>query len=122
MKVFQIYTTIKCDILVNYNAEENAPNGTSCGNGTIDINYRFVSEPTKNYSIDKVIDTLTHETRHQYQRDAWNNPPKYGLPEGLRQEWDNSRYVESTGIYEDYYRQEVERDARGFAAVSKPSS
>jgi hypothetical protein len=108
---------------VDYSITNEGSYGVANMNGTIGINKRFVSSPTKNYSVDKVIDTLTHETRHQYQYDVWKNPDKYGIPESLRKEWDNSNYKSTkTHKYYEYYQQEVERDARGFAAVSRPSN
>ena len=109
--------------IVEYNLIDDGSYGVSYGNGTIGINYRFVSAPTKNYSLDKLIDTLVHEVRHQYQQDVWNNPNKFAVPESLRNEWDNRKYKSvSKYSYYDYYHQEVERDARAFAAVSRPSN
>jgi hypothetical protein len=110
---------------VEYTLTKDGSFGLATLNGSIEINYRFVTDPSKNYSIDKVIDTLTHETRHQYQQDVWKNPKKYSVPDSLRKEWDNSNYKSTKNpkvTYSDYYLQEVERDARAFAAVSRPSN
>lgn len=93
--------------------------GVSYGNGTIAINPSFVSDPTGNYSLDKVIDTITHETRHQYQQEVRSNSGLYNAPQGLVDEW-KQPYIPSQPDYDAYYRQEVERDARAFAALSRP--
>lgn len=107
---------------VNYNASGF---GVANLNQTIGINPDFVSNPAKNYSVDKVIDTLTHEIRHQYQYDVRKDPKKYGVPDSLRSEWDYKNYIEydqNINNYPDYYRQEHERDARAFASVARPSN
>ena len=85
----------------------------------ISINPKFVNNPTQDYSVDKVIDTLTHETRHQYQNRASGFFGGYGISDGLKDQW-NASYIQPKDDYYAYYRQEKERDARGFAAVSSP--
>jgi len=88
----------------------------------ISIHPKFVSDPKGNYSIDKVIDTLTHETRHQYQYRVKSNPGKYRISDNLKKQW-KEKYIESDpkkNNFFDYYNQEVERDARAFAALSRP--
>lgn len=94
--------------------------GVSYGNGTIAINPAFVTDPEGNYALDKVIDTLTHETRHQFQQEVRSDPAKFGVSPSLQAEWELP-YVSSSVDYEGYFNQEVERDARGFAAVSSPT-
>jgi hypothetical protein len=85
----------------------------------ISINPEFLEDSTGNYSIDKAIDTLTHEMRHQYQNYVKDNPEKYGISDSLLSEW-KATYISSSNGYDDYYAQEVESDARGFAALSSP--
>jgi hypothetical protein len=92
------------------------------GTGTISINPDFVANPAGSYSIDKMIETLTHETRHAYQHDATANPEAYGIPDSLLAQW-SAPYISAsdpTWGYAGYFDQEVERDARGFAGVSRP--
>jgi hypothetical protein len=93
--------------------------GLSHGNGTIEINEQFVTDGTGNFSVDKVIDTLTHEARHEYQAEVKRHPDEFGIPQDLLDEW-NLPYQSAQNNYQRYYNQEVERDARGFAAVSRP--
>ena len=83
----------------------------------IAINQKFFQNPTKNYSVDKVIDTLTHEVRHQYQERA--KGCGYGTSKSLKKKW-KEPYKNAGDGFKAYYNQEVERDARGFAALSSP--
>lgn len=89
----------------------------------ISINLDFVSNPEKNFSIDKVMDTLTHEMRHQYQSQVKGNLfNKYGVSDELKSQW-NAPYISydpKKNNYNAYYAQEVERDARAYAALSRP--
>lgn len=84
----------------------------------IAIDSKFINQSTENFSVDKVIDTLTHETRHQYQNMVKRNPKDYGISKSLKSAW-KKRYINSDKYYK-YYRQEIERDARAFAALSRP--
>ncbi len=86
-------------------------------NRKISINPNFISDATANYCVDKIIDTLTHETRHQYQEMVKQNPKKYGISDSLKNEW-NAAYISYNQDYTKYYHQEIERDARSFAALS----
>lgn len=47
------------------------------------------------------------------------NPKKYGISDSLKNEW-NAAYISANEDYIKYYHQEVERDARAFAALSSP--
>jgi hypothetical protein len=93
--------------------------GYASPNGTVSINDDFVTTSNKNYSVDKMIDTLTHETRHVYQFEVKDNPKKYGVSNITLKKWEKP-YVSSSKNYNKYYEQEVEKDARSFAALSKP--
>jgi hypothetical protein len=79
----------------------------------ISINPQFVSDPKGNYSIDKIIDTLTHEMKHQEQSRV------SGVPNSVKNQW-NAPYPNSQKDYQNYYRHGKERNSRGFAALSKP--
>lgn len=83
----------------------------------ISIDPDFIINSTKDFSVDYLIDTLTHETRHQYQDMVRRSPGKYGIPDSLKAEWELP-YISDP--YFPYYNQEVERDARAFAALSNP--
>lgn len=108
---------------VDYTLTKDGAFGVARPDDTLGINYRFVSDPIKDYSVDNLIDTLTHEIRHHYQDAARSNPDKYGVPEDLRKKWDGTKYKSvATYGYDAYYKQELERDARAFAAVSRPSN
>jgi len=91
--------------------------GESNGDGHIAINPDFRDNPVGNYSLDKVLDTINHETRHEFQAAAKNDPDKYRAPQSLIDDW-SQPYIPSTSDFDAYYRQDVERDARGFAAAT----
>lgn len=78
----------------------------------------FVNDPTGMYSVDKLIDTLTHEMRHQYQEyQEWKFSTD--LPTDLISPWSFWNYISSSDDYDEYYRQPVEADAKAFAALSQ---
>ncbi|MGL4696956.1 hypothetical protein [Enterococcus larvae] len=85
------------------------------------INDKFVENPIKNYSIDKIIDTTTHELRHAYQDEVKNDPDKYNAPQSVIDDW-SAPYIKSdTKLgYDKYYNQPVEEDAKAFAALARP--
>ncbi|WP_321388656.1 hypothetical protein [uncultured Enterococcus sp.] len=91
------------------------------GSRTVSINPEFVDDPQKNYSVDKVIDTLTHETRHIYQNEVRENPGKYNAPELVIDDW-SAEYIQAKDDYRNYYQQSVEEDAKAFAALARPST
>jgi predicted Fe-S protein YdhL (DUF1289 family) len=93
--------------------------GASNGIGTIKVNPAFAASPVENYSVDKIIDTVTHEVRHEYQQLIENDPDEFGIPRRLLNEW-NQPYIPDYPNYTGYYEQDVERDARAFAALSRP--
>ncbi len=93
-------------------------NGYSSASNGIKINENFIYNPTGNYSIDKMIDTTTHEMRHQYQNAAKNNPEKYGVPDAVYSEWTQT-YIEKNPEFTKYYQQPIEEDAKAYAALSR---
>lgn len=85
----------------------------------IAINIEFINNPTRNFSVDKLVDTITHEMRHQYQAEIKNNPNEYSVPDNVYNayaEW-AEQGISSTD-YDIYYRTPIEEDARAFAAVA----
>lgn len=92
--------------------------GVSYDPGGIGINKDFIFNPTGNYSLDKLIDTTTHEMRHQYQNAAEDDPERYGVPDSVYSEWTQT-YIESDKDYTGYYQQSVEADAKAYAALSR---
>lgn len=112
----------KSSTRVDYDSEgygHSNPGGFLGFGRHISINPQFIEDSTGNFSVDKVIDTLTHEMRHQYQNYVKKNPGLYGISDNLLREW-NAPYISSDDDYPGYYSQEVESDARGFAALSNP--
>lgn len=89
--------------------------GCAYGNNHIGINPLFVTAPVGMYSLDKLIDTMTHEMRHRYQD---KNDHKKSTAKNIRDEW-NRPYIESDKDYDGYYRQPVEEDAKAFAALAQ---
>ncbi|MDR2486729.1 MAG: hypothetical protein LBD12_02065 [Clostridiales Family XIII bacterium] len=102
-----------------YRNESFLRSGRAWSYGTIQINSEFVKNPSKSHSIDKLIDTLTHETEHLHQFAARKNPKKFGLSKSLAEQWEPLP-EENLEEFEAYYNQYHERDARAFAAVSRP--
>lgn len=89
--------------------------------GYITISQSFVDNPIMKYSVDKVIDTLTHEMRHQYQKQVKADPEKYGAPDNVYSDW-SLPYIppdDDKFLYLQYYSQPVEEDAKAFAALSR---
>lgn len=69
----------------------------------------------------RLIETLFHETRHDYQREVIANYKSSGLiPEGMTQSqvekwvYEDSHYISGTDNFLDYYYQAIEKDARDF--------
>lgn len=89
--------------------------GASYSDNHIAISPYFVAAPVGMYSLDKMIDTMTHEMRHRYQR---NNQTNTDLSEKVRQEWSHPT-VDSGKDYMGYYKSPREEDAKAFAALSQ---
>lgn len=105
--------------------------GCAYGDNHIGINPAFVVAPVGMYSIDKMIDTMTHEMRHRYQ-DITSSDSDYDMSENIRDEWQlpyrasddkSATYTDDSGTtytgYDAYYHQPVEEDAKAFAAVAQ---
>lgn len=90
--------------------------GYNNGDGYIHINEAIVRNPAE---INRLIDTMAHETRHQFQKEAINNPEAFHISEATAAEW-----AFGFAIYSDrqatqydpwgYYYNPVEIDARYF--------
>lgn len=81
----------------------------------IAVNINFKTNPEGMYSLDKLIDTMTHEMRHRYQELNTSN-----MSENMRNEWDLPyiAYKKNENNYRQYYNQPVEEDAKAFAALA----
>lgn len=87
------------------------------GDNHIGVAPEFVTDPYGMYSLDKLIDTMTHEMRHRYQ-DINANDANSVVAKNIRDEWTRP-YIGSKVNYHDYYHQPVEEDAKAFAAVAQ---
>lgn len=110
------------DTTVKFNASGygvSSPGGFLGIGRKIAINPGFVSNPTQDYCIDLLIDSVTHEMRHQYQDQQLNHPNKYDTPDSVMNGW-ILPYPDSSKDFDAYYRHPKEIDANGFAALSNP--
>lgn len=108
----KIYYHIKFD--------DNLPNGKfgkTTGN-TIKLNYNFIDNPVKDFSVDKFINTMTHEARHKYQKAVKRYPDKFNVPESVIDGWKDD-VILSDENYKLYYHLSCEVDARAFAALAR---
>lgn len=90
--------------------------GYNSGDGYLHIDYRNLQDPSK---LMDVLNTTTHEARHQLQSEAIADPTRFPeLSPALIAEWEHNMQNYDSGAfgYEAYYNQGVEVDARVFAA------
>lgn len=85
-------------------------------NGEIYLNENLLGNPAE---VMKLADTVAHELRHQFQREAIANPSKYGISQEVANEWATalSNYTtESATKYNPwgYFYNPAEIDARYF--------
>lgn len=78
--------------------------------GIIYINDSFGTGNPPQFDLQKLINTVTHETRHQYQTEAVNNPDRFNVPTNMQTDW-SSRPI-------DYWTRPIEIDARAFAGMA----
>lgn len=114
-------------ISVEFVEEETGFYGNSQGD-KIELNNDFIDDPHLLYDVDKLIDNITHEMRHQYQNWVSDNPDMYGATEGIANDFSIDNYVKYdenviddkkyTDDFTAYYTQDMEVDAKGFAALS----
>lgn len=87
---------------------------------TIKLNYNFIDNPVKDYSVDKFINTMTHEARHKYQETVKGHPDKFNVPKSVIDGWrENVPYSDKDDKYKKYYHSPSEADARAFAALAR---
>ncbi len=86
----------------------------------IELNNDFIDDPHLLYDVDKLIDNITHEMRHQYQGWVSSAPDMYGATEGIADDFNIDNYKDSgeVKVYSEYYTQEMEIDSKGFAALT----
>jgi hypothetical protein len=91
--------------------------GMNDGNGILYLDYRNIQNPEK---LGEILDTTTHEARHQLQFEAIQNPGKFNIPMETIEKWEANmaNYVDPEYDYEGYYYQPVEVDARYAAAIA----
>lgn len=99
----------------------NDPNSITLGynsaDGYIHINYDVLKDPSQ---LGDILDTATHEMRHQFQADALENPLTFSdIPRDIldqwQYEWTPGNYISAEYDLQGYYEQEIECDARYFA-------
>lgn len=111
------------DSKITFDDMENGEFGQSKMDG-IYLNDDFIYEPRFLYDVDKLIDNITHEMRHQYQECVSQNSMKYGATAGIRNDFDIDnyyKYEESDDGHNDfmtYYTQPMEVDSKAFAALA----
>ena len=91
--------------------------GYNSGDGYIHLNEEVVGDPGM---LGQVLDTATHEMRHQFQHDALANPDNFSdIPDNVMEtweyEWTPGNYISPDYDYEGYYNQAIECDARDFS-------
>lgn len=89
--------------------------GYNSGDGYIHLNADVVNDP---FRLGEVLDTASHEMRHQFQNDALANPQHFcDIPEYELDTWryEMEHYISPDYDFQGYYEQEIECDARDFA-------
>lgn len=89
--------------------------GYNSGDGYLHIDGKNLEDPSK---LLDVLNTTTHEARHQLQSEAIADPSKFPeISPSLISEWEHNmqNYDQGEFGFEGYYNQGVEVDARAFA-------
>ena len=89
--------------------------GVNCGDGYLGIDIIIVEDASQ---LEELLNTTTHEMRHQLQRDALSNPDAFpDIPQETLEQWEYefANYIDPSYDLEGYYSQAVETDARAFA-------
>ncbi|MCX7773551.1 MAG: hypothetical protein N2376_10625 [Clostridia bacterium] len=89
--------------------------GYNSGDGYLHIDFRNLEDPSK---LLDVLNTTTHEARHQLQSEAIADPSRFPeISPSLIKEWEHNMQNYDNGQFgfEGYYNQGVEVDARAFA-------
>lgn len=89
--------------------------GYNTGDGYIHLNGAVVEDPG---TLGQVLETATHEMRHQFQNDAVANPYRFlDIPANVLGTWQYEfrHYIRPEYDYQGYYEQTIESDAREFS-------
>lgn len=91
--------------------------GYNSGDGYIHLNADVVNDPSQ---LRQVLDTTTHEMRHQFQKDVLVTPHNFNdIPQDVLDIWNYEmkpwNYISPDYDYQGYYEQAIECDARGFS-------
>lgn len=89
--------------------------GYNAGDGFIHLNKAVVEDPGM---FGQVLDTATHEMRHQFQTDVIADPSAFpDLSESVVGTWEYEfrNYISPEYDFQGYYEQAIESDARDFA-------
>ena len=91
--------------------------GYNSGDGYIHLNEAVVDDPTQ---LVQVLDTATHEMRHQFQSDVLADPQSFtDIPQDVLDVWeyemDPKNYISPDYDYQGYYEQAIEYDARDYS-------
>lgn len=91
--------------------------GLNCGDGKIHLSDEFLKNPG---TFILAIDTIVHETRHQYQSEAIRDPEKFGIDEKTWREWviaQETYTTESLSLWDPvgYNYNALENDSNDFA-------
>lgn len=89
--------------------------GYNAGDGYIHLNEAVVEDPGM---LGQVLDTATHEMRHQFQTDVVADPSGFpDLSANVLETWEYefNNYISPEYDFQGYYEQAIESDARGFS-------
>lgn len=89
--------------------------GVNCGDGYLGIDIRLVADSSQ---LGELLNTTTHEMRHQLQTDALRNPDAFpDIPQETLDQWEYefTNYIDPSYDFEGYHNQAIETDARAFA-------
>lgn len=76
------------------------------------ISDKYGNSPYPLYNLPSVVTTVTHEARHQYQGQAYDDPKQYKLPNYEQTEWfDRINHP-------DYWIRPWEIDARAYSGLT----
>ncbi|MCD7886812.1 MAG: hypothetical protein LUG44_04240 [Clostridiales bacterium] len=89
--------------------------GVNSGDGYLGIDISLVEDPS---CLEDLLNTTTHEMRHQLQADALANPDAFpDIPQETLDQWqyEFDNYIDGSYDFEAYQAQAIETDARAFA-------
>lgn len=91
--------------------------GYNSGDGYIHLNEAVVDDPSQ---LGQVLDTATHEMRHQFQSDVIADPKNFSdIDKNILDVWEYEmnpeNYINPDYDFQGYYEQLIECDARNFA-------